>query len=361
MFVCLFVCLFVLFFWVRFGAIDRYFLLFLGSGSENPRFVLQPAKAWSDALPALSFLERIVGVMWGCAEPKNELERNLCRWRSVENTDERLINSEHVYAHFIVNARIVMNCIGRIKIGSKPEGTGFRVSERLIMTAAHVAEKLTANSSIEFHYYEQADENSPAGSSPPERKVIKLEKKTFCHISNKNLDYAIVAMGETVTNFSDIGIIKHLCLEKKEDLIDFHINILSHPYGGHMMASLRKNIAIREPRKKEFVTLPKEVLIAKEHASHPHIIFHEADVDHGSSGAPMFNDDFQLVGIHLGFTGIKVRGQTSEAFLCNRGCLIDYILRDMYSDTPTDFQKQLKGKEATLGVPFNDYLLPKTS
>ena len=333
-------------------------MLFFGSAPENPGFVLQSTKAWSDALPALSFLTHLLSVMWGCDEPKNKLETNLCRWRSVENTNERFINSEHVYAHFIENARIVMNCIGRIKIGSNPVGTGFRVSERLIMTAAHVAEKLTANSSIEFHYYEQADKNSPAGSNPPEKKVIKLEKKTFCHI-NEELDYAIVAMANNVTTFSDIGIIEHFCLEKKEDLIGFHINIFSHPNGGHMMASLRKNIAIRQPQKEQFVTLPEKVLDARKLKSFPQIIFHEADTDHGSSGAPMFNDDFQLVGIHLGCTGIKAPGETSEAYMCNRGCLFEYILPDMYSREckfQTEFENKIYDEAATLGVPFNDYL-----
>lgn len=314
---------------------------------------MQSTKAWpSDALPALSFVTHLVSVMWGCDEAENELEMNLSRLRSA-SSDEIAINSKHVYVHFIENARIVMDGIGRIKIRPNQTGTGFRVSEHLIMTAAHVAKELSVNSSIEFHYYEQADKNSPAGSNPPEKKVIKLEKNTFCHI-NEKLDYAIVAM-EGSANLSDIGIIKHFCLEKKEDLIGSHVNIIGHPNGRPMMASLRKNIAIEEPRKEHFVTLPVEVLNAKKLVSHPEIIFHEADTDGGSSGSPMFNDDFQLVGIHLGYTGIKVPGEIFESYTCNRGCLIEYILRDMYpgkGQPQSDFQKQLNGKEA-LGLPFN--------
>ena len=114
-----------------------------------------------------------------------------------------------------------------------------------------------------------------------------------------------------------------------------------------MQLSLRQNFAVAEPQKKVLVgvqSVPKATL------------FHTADTAKGSSGAPMLNDKWQLIGIHQGF-GKEVLKREREVFYANYGTLIKYILDDMYSkpgEGLTAFEEQLRKKVRELGLPFEN-------
>ena len=273
-----------------------------------------------------------------------------------EDNEEKYVNDELVDATFVESASEVKRAVGRIILPSDSSATGFRISKRLIMTCQHVSEDCTEDTVIRFHHCETLLPNVPGKTMSTDMETFYLQPEKFRY-ENPELDFAVIAIEEEPheKSVSRAGIISHYSeVEEGKSLTNKHINIFSHPKGKPLQLSLRQNFAVEEPQKEIMVgvqSVPKARL------------WHKADTEKGSSGAPMFNDKWQLIGIHQGF-GTEVLERDTKVFYANYGTHIKYIIDDMYSkpgEGLTAFQEQLNEKVKELGEPFENRKCIKTS
>lgn len=196
---------------------------------------------------------------------------------------------------FIDKCRIVRECIGRVRVdssGRRAWATGFLIAPGLLMTNHHVVPDVASaqKSHVEFGYwYDLAGQLSRAEGA-------SLSPMDF-YVSDPVLDYAVVAVQPTsgpddaVTSRGFLRLIPETGKIRPGELA----TILHHPDGAPMQVALRNN----KIRRAE----PGEAFI--EYAS---------DTGYGSSGAPVFNDSFQLVALH---TGGRIRQRRRQYALIN--------------------------------------------
>lgn len=185
-----------------------------------------------------------------------------------------------VEASFLDRCRLVMDCIGRLRFPT-PRGrafaTGFLIAPGLVMTNHHVFpdEQAARGASLEFGYRYDI-----AGSLPSFSEEFALDPAAF-FVSDKDLDFAVVAVAPRSSSDADIvarGYLRLIAESGKATKGDF-VSIIQHPDGAPMQIALRENEVIRAETEEAF-------------------LWYQADTAHGSSGAPVFNDSFQIVALH---------------------------------------------------------------
>ena len=158
----------------------------------------------------------------------------------------------------------------------RPEGfgTGFLVTPTLLLTNQHVLpnETFAQRSFCEFGYELDEDFN------PPNPQFFGLSPERFFY-NDKDLDFALVAvqpLSRTGVALSDFGFLR-LTEKSGKALAGEMVSLIQHPGGAH------KHIAIRNNRiLNRFDTF----------------IHYGADTEPGSSGSPVFNDQWDVVALH---------------------------------------------------------------
>jgi endonuclease G, mitochondrial len=152
-------------------------------------------------------------------------------------------------------------------------GTGCMVSPHLLLTNNHVLSSTQEAMSAlaEFNYQSSTDGQMLQSSA------YELDPGTF-FITNTRLDYTIVAVKEKPGSspVSDFGW-NPLMEEQGKVILGEYVNIIQHPEGEP------KQIALRENR---LVDLLDDFL------------HYQTDTAAGSSGSPVFNDQWEVVGLH---------------------------------------------------------------
>ncbi|HKO96924.1 MAG TPA: DNA/RNA non-specific endonuclease [Pyrinomonadaceae bacterium] len=171
-------------------------------------------------------------------------------------------------------ARVVTN----LSLGRRSFGTGFMVSPRLLLTNWHVLKttESAAASTVEFDY--QLDRLGNALT--PQR--FRLDPSTF-FLNDKDLDFALVAVEQTSAQnrkLSEYGWCR-LIKEEGKAILGNPVNIIQHPLGE------MKQVIIRENKLKD---LPPNPLDRFAH--------YEGDTEPGSSGSPVFNDQWEVIALH---------------------------------------------------------------
>ena len=251
---------------------------------------------------------------------------------------------------FPYSAGAVAKCIGRIVSShNHVNATGFRVAKRLIMTCQHVGKGVSENDVIQFCFFEPQIPETPG--SLPELDTFQLRPDIFYYESSK-LDFAVVAIAKENENLSldKVDVISCISMIEEGKLpAGFHVSIFSHAEGKPLKLSLRQEVVAKDPQKK--LVLGTRLLTDE-------ILLYKAETEAGSSGAPIFNDQWQLIGIHQGFTNelVQTEGKPPhQVFYANYGTFLKSIIEEMFSkvDEPaTEFEGKLQGKEEYLGVPF---------
>lgn len=268
----------------------------------------------------------------------------------VDFAFERAIGeNDSVYSNFVELIKNAKQKVGRIAIknGNRNIGfaTGFMVAENLLLTNWHVFKTIAevADSEIQFYY-----ELNTSGN-PGTAVSFKLQSEIFYH-SNKELDYCFVAVSPSdlsgKVNLSDIGyIFLDPALGKLGSEDEEALNIIHHPDGDYMQLSIRKNLFVK-------IT--------------PTSIWYETDTAPGSSGSPVFNDQWQVVALHHMGVGKKneageyidkdgkvipkVNGKIDASKVvweANEGIRISVILKDIFSKfSDSKIIKNLQNKPA---------------
>ena len=255
-------------------------------------------------------LESVIPKAKNAIPPKENLNnrKRVLRNAGLEPLDfafERAIGkNDSVYSNFIDILTAAKSKVGRIvlKEGASVLGyaTGFMVSERLMLTNWHVfnTREHVRDSEIQFNY------EFDASGRPKAPLIFGLAPDDFFY-SNQELDYCLVAVQpmdvQGLTALSSIGyhflnpVSGKLAGEGQE-----FVNIIHHPDGDFMQLSIREN---------RFIKIMD------------HTLWYEADTSQGSSGSPVFNDQFQVVALH--HMGVAKRSEDGKHYLDIDGKIIE--------------------------------------
>ncbi|MYR07877.1 hypothetical protein GTV32_16930 [Gordonia sp. SID5947] len=176
-------------------------------------------------------------------------------------------------------ARMSAAAVARVIDGRRrPRGTGVMVSPKLFLTNHHVIEdeSAAAEFSIQFDYQLGLDD------LPEPVSEFRLAPSSFFWSSRVDeLDVSLVAVGNRITGDRDLDRFGWTALSSAGDKHaegDF-VTVVQHPEGDFKQIALRENRVIGRGRKGT-------------------TLYYATDTLHGSSGSPVFNDEFDLVALH---------------------------------------------------------------
>jgi endonuclease G len=160
--------------------------------------------------------------------------------------------------------------------GEEGFGTGFLIAPQILITNHHVLPDVSyAKASYAEFNYEKGVNDLPLSA-----KVFNLEPQTLFY-TNEALDYTIIWVGEKSTDgFARVQDFGYLHLNPNLGKIKEGnaVSIIQHPDGKMKKVALRQNEVTN-------LALPK-------------FIRYVTDTKSGSSGAPVFNDKWEVVAVH---------------------------------------------------------------
>lgn len=219
---------------------------------------------------------------------------------------ERIINTADLVDVRYLEAGVhAQRSVGRVNIRNPRGtvigyGTGFLVSPCLLLTNHHVLpDPETARpSSIEFDYQDGID------GTPLPPAVFSFDPDRFFS-ADRELDFALVAVAADPSTLARYG---HCPLTAAQGtvLIGESVTIVQHPRGE------KKQIALRENK---LVDIPDLVL------------HYAADTELGSSGSPVFNDQWEVVALH--HAGVATPQHAPHYHYLNEGIRISRILQHL--------------------------------
>jgi len=150
-------------------------------------------------------------------------------------------------------------------------GTGSMVSPRLLLTNHHVLEDaaMAGRSTVEFNYEIGIDGEELAATT------FGLDPGTF-FLTDVERDFTLVAVGGDEADLAPFGHNPLIGSEGKAIVGDF-VTIVQHPEGQ------RKQVALRENRVVDVIE---------------NVLHYSTDTQPGSSGSPVFNDQWEIVALH---------------------------------------------------------------
>jgi DNA/RNA endonuclease G (NUC1)/V8-like Glu-specific endopeptidase len=247
---------------------------------------------------------------------------------------ERIIGkNDLIGAEFLERGARAARATGRIRIRAANQrvlgfGTGSLIAPRLLLTNNHVLGTLerAAASTVEFNVEDGLD------GKPLTPVVFALAPQEF-FLTDPALDFTVVALGlptEGTASVESFG----FNFARPEDnlvLVEEYVNIVQHPNGQPKQLALRDNQVV-------------DLL--------PDFLHYRADTQPGSSGSPVFNDQWQLVGLH--HSGVPKRdgqgrilargggiwsaemGENQIDWIANEGVRLNRILQRIKEQAVTD-------------------------
>lgn len=174
-------------------------------------------------------------------------------------------------------------------------GTGFLVTPKLLITNHHVFADADAarRSRAEFNYQINTDQTLAVES-------FDFAPDSF-FLTDRGLDFTLVAVAPRSakgTPLSQFGFCPLIGSEGKI-ITGQPVNIVQHPSGGLKQVVVRDN---------KLLDLPENDSAVQQYA------YYEADTEPGSSGSPVFNDQWEVVALHhSGVPKTNARGQALDA------------------------------------------------
>jgi endonuclease G len=193
---------------------------------------------------------------------------------------ERAIGrNDSLYSNFTELIALTKRKVGRIVIRdgqSKLYGTGFLVSQNLLLTNWHVFKTADQAKIAEVQFFYEYN----AQGHPQTPVIFKFDTGHF--FNDRERDYCFVGVQEKDISgkytLNDLG---YLFLDKTLGKIgnkgEEKLNIIHHPNGDFKQISIRENLFVDIDDKR---------------------IYYKTDTARGSSGSPVFNDQWQVVGLH---------------------------------------------------------------
>lgn len=216
---------------------------------------------------------------------------------------ERVINTEDFLGvRYMEGGTLASRAVGRVNIRDERGkvvgyGTGSLVAPRLLLTNHHVLpDKATAGySGIEFDYQDGLD------GRPLPSKLFDFAPDEL-YIADAGLDFALVAVSATAAELAPFAFIRLIRSEGKAIVGDF-VSIIQHPSGEKKQVALRENRIVQRL---------------------DNFLHYETDTEPGSSGSPVFNDEWEMIALH--HASVPAPEKPDLGGLVNEGVRVSRIL-----------------------------------
>jgi endonuclease G len=234
--------------------------------------------------------------------------RGLARHGEVTSSDinnrfvERVIGKtrDFLAIQFFDRGTVASRAVCRIvtqMTGGQAFGTGFLVTPHLLMTNHHVLKSpdIAKLSCAEFNYQLSPDHTLPVES-------FQLLPDTF-FLTDEGLDFSLVAVARCSANGAPLTAFGFCPLIGAEGkiLTGQPVNVIQHPNGDLKQVVIRENRLLDLPEKAKGTTIDQYA-------------YYQADTEPGSSGSPVFNDQWEVIALHhSGIPKTNAAGQCLDA------------------------------------------------
>lgn len=234
--------------------------------------------------------------------------RAIDRWRgreSPQDVQEKVIGENTLRdVRMLELALEASRAVVRIETGEF--GSGFLAGPGLVMTNHHVIDSAATAAYTTFTFNYQLDR---AGRLAPRVRTGAAPDGVF--YTSPALDFTVVEIEKTPEGVAPLALAR-LRAQRNE-----RVNIIQHP-GGHFKKIAMQNnfVEFADARDLQYLTTTEP----------------------GSSGAPIFNNDFVVVGIH--HSGGDLLEPGSERFyLRNAGSSMIAVLDDLQANAPAIYER----------------------
>lgn len=228
---------------------------------------------------------------------------------AIEDLEKIIGRNELMDINWLQKAIQASRSVCKVMVSNGNLGTGFILRGGYLLTNNHVIEdqEQAANSKIVFNFQVDVDGN------PQPTKEYPLDASFFFTSPFDQLDYSLVKVND---DDGKLGTWGHLELEKfSEPNQGERVNIIQHPEGKSMK-----------------IALPDKII-----SKWKQYLFYLADTKGGSSGSPVFNQDWKVIALHHAGKnekstdgGLQIN-EAGDIRPSNRGILIKTILDDVKS------------------------------
>ncbi|MCB8988992.1 MAG: trypsin-like peptidase domain-containing protein [Ardenticatenaceae bacterium] len=184
-------------------------------------------------------------------------------------------------------------------------GSGFLVGPGLIMTNHHVIGSQPAAQPCAFQFHYQLDKQLT-----PRPILAARAKPGGLFYTNPDLDVTVVEVLDVPADVAP------LTLARRRVAPESRVNIIQHPGGHYKKISMQNNfVAFADARHLQYLT----------------------STEPGSSGSPVFDNDFLVIGIHHS-GGMLLEPGSEQKYLRNAGSSMIAVLDDLRDHAPEIYQ-----------------------
>jgi S1-C subfamily serine protease len=245
-----------------------------------------------------------------------QLEERKARLKERGLGLEGIVNEDDsLWTHFLAAGLRAASAVALVALTPKgavmePMGTGVLISPRLLMTNHHVLPDADAARGASALFDYGHDENG----DPRTALAVPLDAESG-FFADANLDFAVVALSAA----PPLGARRPVPLiaEPGKFLLGERVNVVGHAKGDRARVSIRANRLVDQD---------------------DDWIRYTSDTRRGSSGSPVFNDQWEMVGLHHAGIPDPDAPRALEVSTANEGARVSRIvavLRSAELDEPT--------------------------
>lgn len=240
----------------------------------------RPLDAEEDPSRQVANVGNLLGVSLGTARSiiRGERPESLALSGTQQRRAEAILGDsvDWVPIAWLDLARRASNAVGRMVLNGRGIGTGFLISDRLLITNNHVIgrKEEARDFQVEFNY-----ELDPAGQPREVARWSFDPEAFFITDSADDLDYTVVALGKRLVGRAELRDLGHcpLSADSAKHALGNQVTLVQHPSGDYKLIVFRENRLLHRG---------------------DNVLHYTADTEPGASGSPVFNDLFQVVALH---------------------------------------------------------------